>query len=749
MRKLYLFLFLVVSFMMVFAGDTIKVLRIHHNGNYTDIQLSKIECITHSEYDMNDIPQPNIVTSVVWTSDNQYKFPIEEIESAEVIEKELEGDELYEVVTNDLYNFLSTHESVTLEEIQAQLEQYDMLTMEVRDDILYIQIDNADEIICDPYCRTCVSNSEEEINEVNIEEILEEINKALYPETYNTRRGTDFERPYIPNGLTRAGSDRSVLSKGKILLWDPWKLMKEKISLSGLKVISSIDKDANLSKIKEFSNYDIVFMCCHGTPEGDIIVPASENSDVIFEYDGKVYKGRTIKKEELNSLLPSDLSKTILWTSICWGYKSHLKGLAWDRNVVAFAGCDNQGVNTVPEILFQSFLVYFYSGATVLDATASSFPVEIHPKQNSKDFIYSNTINDNKVSTYYHGFSDVANKKKNISGNYILHCKNTEITGKVINEAKSPINNRPCASLTVPYEWYKSSSAARGHVITRASYDSGVSYGFWIKNKETGKITEKEFDQSKDSICHRYDYDNIISRLELLGNTDDLEAGTYEYRTYLEIDGKRTYSEEMYEFMKQYSFCPDDNHPHKINLALPSGRLWSCCNVGASSPKMPGGYYAWGETEEKNIYDWDNYKFYDNDGSYYATCPPYVMLGDDIQGTSNDVALAVMGDSWRMPTSDEMKELIRYCKFAYVETSNTNCYVAIGSNGNCLLFPVTGYKSGKELLDTGYCYFWSSTKGDLTRGPFYMTLYGDVLGGCRNSEYISPTYGFPIRPVSK
>ena len=79
MKKAYLLLFLVVSFMMVFAGDTIKVLRIHYNGGYTDIPLAQIYNITHSEYDENDVQQPNVVTSVIWTADNQYKFPIEKI----------------------------------------------------------------------------------------------------------------------------------------------------------------------------------------------------------------------------------------------------------------------------------------------------------------------------------------------------------------------------------------------------------------------------------------------------------------------------------------------------------------------------------------------------------------------------------------------------------------------------------------------------------------------------------------------
>lgn len=37
--------------------------------------------------------------------------------------------------------------------------------------------------------------------------------------------------------------------------------------------------------------------------------------------------------------------------------------------------------------------------------------------------------------------------------------------------------------------------------------------------------------------------------------------------------------------------CPDENHPHWIDLGLPSGKKWKCCNEGASSPKEFGEFY--------------------------------------------------------------------------------------------------------------------------------------------------------------
>ena len=55
-------------------------------------------------------------------------------------------------------------------------------------------------------------------------------------------------------------------------------------------------------------------------------------------------------------------------------------------------------------------------------------------------------------------------------------------------------------------------------------------------------------------------------------------------------------------FVSNAQSCPDGNHPHMIDLELPSGTMWACCNVDASQPEGYGGYYAWGETEEKDYY---------------------------------------------------------------------------------------------------------------------------------------------------
>ena len=51
--------------------------------------------------------------------------------------------------------------------------------------------------------------------------------------------------------------------------------------------------------------------------------------------------------------------------------------------------------------------------------------------------------------------------------------------------------------------------------------------------------------------------------------------------------------------------------PEYVDLDLPSGTLWATCNVGAETPEGIGDYFAWGETEPKDVYDWSGYKYGD------------------------------------------------------------------------------------------------------------------------------------------
>ncbi|MBE6303814.1 MAG: hypothetical protein E7089_07755 [Bacteroidales bacterium] len=182
--------------------------------------------------------------------------------------------------------------------------------------------------------------------------------------------------------------------------------------------------------------------------------------------------------------------------------------------------------------------------------------------------------------------------------------------------------------------------------------------------------------------------------------------------------------------------CPDDNHPHMIDLGLPSGLKWACCNVGANSPEEYGDYFAWGETEPKSTYTEENCKTVPKyNGNIYIPAAAF-----------EDAATANWGGSWRMPTETEMKELRNNCEVWWIEDDGI-VGVALTSrlNGNGIFIPAAGYHSysSHHCGDEGCC-FWSSTPYD--EDSYYAySLYLGIVGGGTDARYC----GLSVRPVSK
>lgn len=200
-----------------------------------------------------------------------------------------------------------------------------------------------------------------------------------------------------------------------------------------------------------------------------------------------------------------------------------------------------------------------------------------------------------------------------------------------------------------------------------------------------------------------------------------------------------------------FSFCPDNNHPHMIDLGLPSGTKWACCNVGALKPEDYGGYYAWGEIETKSIYNMGTYR-------YKKDLTQYLMIGNNIASTQYDVAYIKWGVSWQMPTEIQFRELIDNTTFVWTTQNGVYGCKFMGPNGRAIFFPAAGviFNSSNVSVDT-YGSYWSSTllssfTGDnqLYDKRKVVVLYfdpdnafvGDSDSGLRE-------YGNSVRPVVK
>lgn len=220
----------------------------------------------------------------------------------------------------------------------------------------------------------------------------------------------------------------------------------------------------------------------------------------------------------------------------------------------------------------------------------------------------------------------------------------------------------------------------------------------------------------------------------------DMEAGkTYTAYPIVKIMNKELRAMPSAEFPELHT-CPDSNHPHAIDLGLPSGTKWACCNVGASTPEDYGGYYAWGETSEKSVvYNWDTYAYYN---SSTGKC---VNIGSDIAGTSYDVAHVRMGGAWRMPSIEQINELLNNCSREWTSQNGVNGILVMGKNGGLVFLPAAGCRWNDGLFDEGSGgLYWSSSLYPLNDfnayGLHFYSGHWDWYGNRRD-------YGHSVRGV--
>ncbi|MBR6494201.1 MAG: hypothetical protein IKT22_02880, partial [Prevotella sp.] len=179
-----------------------------------------------------------------------------------------------------------------------------------------------------------------------------------------------------------------------------------------------------------------------------------------------------------------------------------------------------------------------------------------------------------------------------------------------------------------------------------------------------------------------------------------------------------------------------------VDLGLPSGLLWATCNVGAEKPEDYGDYFAWGETETKDSYKWDYYEWgtKNNLNKYTKTDNLTTLEADD------DAATANWGEGWRMPTFDEIKELLDNTSSVWTTLNGVNGrQFTSNKNGKSIFFPASGYRSSGALFGKDEnCLYWSSSRYSSPNYAYHMTFNSEVA----IQEYELARYvGSCVRPV--
>lgn len=172
--------------------------------------------------------------------------------------------------------------------------------------------------------------------------------------------------------------------------------------------------------------------------------------------------------------------------------------------------------------------------------------------------------------------------------------------------------------------------------------------------------------------------------------------------------------------------CPDGNHPHMIDLGLPGGVKWACCNVGAAKPEDFGSYYAFGETEEKGEYTEANYQLKDR-GDLFNRIKDEYGAWDYRRMTflpQYDVAHVKWGGNWSMPTRQQFNTLFQRTFHEKVTKDGVDGWLFIGFNGNSIFLPAGGVCGKGEFRGVGdQCHYWTSTAADDNRVNYGVHFY--------------------------
>ncbi len=264
----------------------------------------------------------------------------------------------------------------------------------------------------------------------------------------------------------------------------------------------------------------------------------------------------------------------------------------------------------------------------------------------------------------------------------------------------------------------------------------------------------------------------------MLFGTDGTPNGKVPLSTKAIIDLKTGKSlEDILEYNKPY--VDTDLY---VDMGLPSGVLWAKKNIditqqngfAASEFQYECSFCSWGNTDMYNpnaqnsfagVYNWggvnENDPYYE--GQPYGSTPGAALTANF--GPSFDAARRHLGAPWRMPSTEEFKELFDNCDFIDADgnlvtestsvagtaadkriTMNGIVGLRLRSkiNGNVIFFPASGFGYGTTWYNRGsYGSFWSSSWNSARLARY---LFFSPSGVLPQYSY-SRCRGFAVRPV--
>lgn len=137
-------------------------------------------------------------------------------------------------------------------------------------------------------------------------------------------------------------------------------------------------------------------------------------------------------------------------------------------------------------------------------------------------------------------------------------------------------------------------------------------------------------------------------------------------------------------------YYPPYHEVEMVDLGL--SVAWAAENCCMPSDSEYAWFFAWGETEIKDTYLWSNYLYGNMDAlDKYNSQDGLLALE-----TENDVVFQASQAELRLPTPEEVQELIDQCTW----TCEGNYYRVTGSNGESITLFMNGFM-GANLMNAG------------------------------------------------
>ncbi len=245
-----------------------------------------------------------------------------------------------------------------------------------------------------------------------------------------------------------------------------------------------------------------------------------------------------------------------------------------------------------------------------------------------------------------------------------------------------------------------------------------------FKEDNTGIYYEVEYDKNNiTSSTFTYSVDASTNSITTIKNT--INSPITKKLNDFEADGYLKFGDWHWLYYRndnwQVPTFDDGDEYAYVDLGLPSGTLWATMNVGASSPEEYGDFFAWGEVIPRNYFSADDYKWcsgWDTETqslygiTKYCTSSFYGTIDNRLELEPEDDAATVnWGEKWRMPSIDQIKELINGCTSSWTTVNGVNGRLFISKyNGVSLFFPAAGYRQYWKTYEAGTsASYWSRT----------------------------------------